>query len=90
MKVLATLTLTEIRLFLREPLAVFFALAFPAILIGILGIPRGFREPQPHLGGARVVDLYVTISITLVIAMVSCAGCPPHPCTRCCCSPPNC
>jgi ABC-2 type transport system permease protein len=50
---------------------VFFAVAFPAILVGVLGIPQDFREPKPELGGARVVDLYVTISVTLVIAMVS-------------------
>jgi ABC-2 type transport system permease protein len=68
---LARLTASEVRLFLREPLGWFFALAFPPILIGVLGIPRDFRQPKPELGGARVVDLYVTITITLVIAMLS-------------------
>jgi ABC-2 type transport system permease protein len=65
------LILSETRLFLREPMGVFFALAFPCLLIGILGSVPGFRKPVPELGDLRVVDVYVTIALTLVLAMVA-------------------
>jgi ABC-2 type transport system permease protein len=68
---LSSLIRTEFRLFLREPLTVFFALAFPSILVGILGSVPGFREPSKDIGGLRVVDLYATISVTLVLAMLA-------------------
>jgi len=62
---------TETRLFLREPVGVFFAVAFPSILVGILGNVRAFQEPSPELGGLRVIDLYVTIVITFVLAILA-------------------
>lgn len=34
---LTKLTLTEVKLFLRGPTAVFFAVVFPPLLLGILG-----------------------------------------------------
>jgi ABC-2 type transport system permease protein len=71
MSALAKLTSTEIRLFLREPLGVFFVLAFPSILIAILGSVPAFRQRDEAIGGLRVVDLYVTISIALILAMLA-------------------
>ncbi|HEV7896722.1 MAG TPA: ABC transporter permease [Planosporangium sp.] len=71
MSTLAKLTGAETRLFLREPVAVLFTLAFPSVLIGILGSVRSFREPSKELGGVRVIDLYVTISVALVLAMLA-------------------
>jgi ABC-2 type transport system permease protein len=72
---LAKLTLTELKLFLREPTAVFFAVIFPPLLLGvlgvILGVIPGFREPSGDLGGQRVVDLYVPIMIAFVLAMLA-------------------
>ena len=70
MQAFARLTAAEMRLFLREPVAVFFAVAFPALLVGVLGSVRSFRDPSPDLGGARVIDLYVPIAVTLVIGML--------------------
>ena len=76
MNTLAKLTGAEIKLFLREPLAVFFVLAFPSILVGILGSIPGFRQPSADIGGGRLVDLYVTIAISLSLAMLALQGTP--------------
>jgi ABC-2 type transport system permease protein len=62
---------TEIRLLFREPVALFFAVAFPSILVGILGSIPAFREPTEDLGGGRVIDLYVPIAVALVLAMTA-------------------
>jgi ABC-2 type transport system permease protein len=66
---LTKLTLTETKLFMREPLGVFFALALPTLLLVILGSVPAFREHVPELGGARVVDLYAPIVIAMALAM---------------------
>jgi len=66
---LARLTLTETRLFFREPMIVFFALAFPPILLVILGAVPAFREPERTLGGLRVIDLYTPIIVTVGVAV---------------------
>jgi ABC-2 type transport system permease protein len=76
MGVFAKLTGSELKLFLREPLGVFFIVAFPSILVGILGSVPAFREPNPDIGGLRVIDLYVTISITLSLAILALQGMP--------------
>jgi ABC-2 type transport system permease protein len=65
------LVLAETRLFLREPVGVFFALAFPAIFVGILGNVPDFAKTDPNLGGLRVIDLYVNITITLILGMLA-------------------
>ncbi len=71
MYALRKLTGAEFRLFLREPIVVFFVVAFPAVLVVILGSVQPFRVPSPDLGGARVIDIYVTIAITLALAMLA-------------------
>ncbi|WP_127503091.1 ABC transporter permease [Actinoplanes solisilvae] len=71
MRVFAKLTLTELRLFLREPVSAFFVLFFPTLLVIILGSIPSFREPSADLGGARVIDLYVGIAVALTLAMVA-------------------
>ncbi|MEV4343890.1 ABC transporter permease [Actinoplanes sp. NPDC049596] len=69
--VFAKLTLTELRLFLREPMAAFFVIIFPTLLVVILGSIPAFREPSEDLGGGRVIDLYVGIAVVLTLAMVA-------------------
>jgi ABC-2 type transport system permease protein len=68
---LAKLTVTEAKLFLRDPTAWFFALVFPPLLLAILGAVPAFREPDPELGGLRVIDLYVPILVGFVLAMLA-------------------
>jgi ABC-2 type transport system permease protein len=71
MRIFVKMTVSELRLFLREPQQVFFALAFPSILIVILGSIPAFREPSADLGGLRVIDLYVPIAVALILAMLA-------------------
>ncbi|MBE1489426.1 ABC transporter permease [Plantactinospora soyae] len=69
MSALSRLTVTETRLFFREPMIVFFALAFPALLLVILGAIPAFREPDESIGGLRTIDLYVPIIVAMGLAM---------------------
>jgi ABC-2 type transport system permease protein len=71
MSVFVKLTRSELRLFLREPMMAFFTLIFPTALVIILGSIPAFREHSPDLGGGRVIDLYVGISVALVLAMLA-------------------
>lgn len=77
MSTLTRLTVTETKLFFREPMVVFFALVFPAILLVVLGSVPGFREPDPGLGGGRVIDLYVPIVVALGLALFALNGLSP-------------
>jgi ABC-2 type transport system permease protein len=71
MSVFVKLTRSELRLFLRDPVSAFFSVLFPTILVIILGSIPAFREHSPDLGGGRVIDLYVGISVVLVLAMLA-------------------
>jgi ABC-2 type transport system permease protein len=68
MPVFVKLARSELRLFLREPAQLFWILAFPSILVVILGSIPAFREPSTDLGGLRVIDLYVAIAVILTLA----------------------
>jgi ABC-2 type transport system permease protein len=63
---------TEAVLYLREPIGAFFGIAFPAILIVVLGKAMpGFTQPSDDLGGQRPIDIYLPIALALAIATVS-------------------
>lgn len=70
MNVFVKLTRNELRLFLREPLVVFFSLFFPTILVVILGSIPTFRDPDPAIGGETVISIYVGIALALSLAML--------------------
>lgn len=69
MKPLAATIQVEIKLLLRDVSTVLWV-ALPALaLLGIgLGIP-GFRDPQPDLGGLRLVDVYLPILLVFTLAL---------------------
>ncbi|WP_055530400.1 ABC transporter permease [Streptomyces graminilatus] len=56
---------TEVRLFRREPGALFWILMFPALLLAILGSIPGFRHHEADLGGLRTIDVYVPVAVLL-------------------------
>ncbi|MEU6409678.1 ABC transporter permease [Microbispora sp. NPDC046933] len=66
-KAFGKLAAVEARLFLREPMAVFFAIVLPVGLLLALGttIP-GFRDADPSLGGQRFVDAPFTAMMVLL------------------------
>jgi ABC-2 type transport system permease protein len=69
MNALARMSVVEARLLLRDPGGAFFALAFPSLLVLVLGgVLPGFREPADDLGGLRPIDIYVAVLITMAIA----------------------
>nr|WP_297429428.1 ABC transporter permease [uncultured Actinotalea sp.] len=72
---LGTLTLSEARLYLREPGSAFFALIFPTLLLVAVGtLLPPMREPVtgvPGLEGLRGIDLFVPVVLALAIATVS-------------------
>ena len=72
MSALTTLTRTQAKVFLREPMAVFFGLVFPALLLVVIGtVFPGATETSPDLGGRRLVDIYAPVSIALGLATVA-------------------
>lgn len=71
------LTRTESTLFLREPAAVFWALAFPPLLLVVLGSLPSSRRPDPDFGGLRFVDVYVPVLVAFVVAMLALNVLPP-------------
>lgn len=56
---------TEVRLFRREPGALFWVLLFPTLLLVILGSIPSFRHHEADLGGLRTVDVYVPVAVLL-------------------------
>ncbi|MFJ2147502.1 ABC transporter permease [Streptomyces microflavus] len=73
----AAVLIAETRLFLREPGSLFWVFAFPSVLLVILGFVPAFKEAQDDLGGRRVIDLYVPISILLAMITAGVQSMPP-------------
>ncbi|KAB2340529.1 ABC transporter permease [Actinomadura rudentiformis] len=67
----------ELRLFGREPFSLFWIVAFPTVLLTILGLIPSFREPDAGLGGSRVIDLYVPVNVLLAMIMAGVQALPP-------------
>ncbi|MGW1891033.1 ABC transporter permease [Streptomyces sp. NPDC002004] len=68
---------TEARLFRREPGAVFWILAFPSLLLGILGSIPSFRTADQSLGGIRLIDAYVPVTVLISLLMSGLQAMPP-------------
>lgn len=69
MKTLGKMTWTELKLQMREPIGVFFTLAFPLMLLFIFGSIYG-NEPNAFLGGYGAIDLSVPGYIGMIIGTI--------------------
>jgi ABC-2 type transport system permease protein len=70
MKALTKLTITEFKLFLRDPGAAFFTLAFPLLLLILNGTGRT-NKPVGELGGHGVIDVIVPMLTVVVLAILA-------------------
>lgn len=76
----ATMKLTRVegRLFASDPIALFFGLIFPGLLLLALGyLFPGFDEPSADLDGARYIDVYAPIALALGVATLGLVTLPP-------------
>ena len=76
----ATLAITRVegRLFARDPIALFFGLVFPGLLLVMLGqFFPGFTDPSPDLGGASYLEVYAPIVLALGVATLGLVTLPP-------------
>ncbi len=69
MKSLLRLTVVELKLYLREPIAVFFTLVYAPMLLLLFGFIWG-NEPDPYYGGLGFIDLMLPAYIGLIIVNV--------------------
>jgi ABC-2 type transport system permease protein len=56
MNALLKTTEMEARLLAREPLALFFSIVFPTLLLTVMGLVPALTEPSEQFGGARFID----------------------------------
>ncbi|HEY1618762.1 MAG TPA: ABC transporter permease [Streptosporangiaceae bacterium] len=69
---LRRLTVTEFRLFLRDRIGPIWGIGFPLLLLVIFGAIPGFRSPiSPSLPGVSILDAYLPILISFVLAMIA-------------------
>ena len=76
----ATMQLTKVesKLFARDPIALFFGLVFPGLLLLVLGLfYPGFDEPAADLDGRRYIDVYAPVVLVLGLATLGLVTLPP-------------
>jgi ABC-2 type transport system permease protein len=69
MRALAKLTLLQIKLYLREPIALFFTIAYAPMMLVLFGSIYG-NEPVQMFGGRGTIDVSVPAYIGLIIISV--------------------
>ena len=69
---------TETKLFVRDPIWLFFGLVFPGLLLLLLGVFfPGFNEPSPDLGGRTYTEVYASVVLVLGLATLALVTLPP-------------
>ena len=69
------LTLVNLKLYLREPIATFFTLAFPPLLVVLFGAMYG-NDPTPMFGGYGSMDVSMPAYTAMILGTVGFLGVP--------------
>lgn len=69
------LFLTEVTLYLREPMLAFWALVFPIGLLIVLGA-AGPKQPQASLGGLKFIVVYTPVVMMFTVTILSLSALP--------------
>lgn len=64
-----TLIRTELRMFRREPLALFWGIVFPLILLIVIGLSSGDKH-RAAFGGLRFIDVYTPVLLVFVFGII--------------------
>ena len=75
MKGFRKLTLVNLKLYLREPIATFFTLAFPPLLVVLFGAMYG-NDPTPMFGGYGSMDVSMPAYTAMILGTVGFLGVP--------------
>lgn len=75
MRGLRRLTVTNFKLYLREPIATFFTLAFPPLLVLLFGAMYG-NDPSPLYGGYGTMDITMPAYTALILGTIGLLGVP--------------
>ena len=78
MRLLAKMSWLELKLFLREPLTVLYALALPLLILFVMGGVFGNDVDAEYYRGVGSMDYYVPAYIALVTASVGLISLPAH------------
>lgn len=70
MNATSKLIAVELKLTARDRGNLIFGLVFPSVLLLVLGVLPGFTEPDPGLGGLRLIEVYTPIVLVLTFAIV--------------------
>jgi ABC-2 type transport system permease protein len=66
---------TELKLFVREPMLLFWGLAFPVGLLIVLGI-AGPKKPQHSLGGVKLIVAYTPVVMVFTVTILAISALP--------------
>ena len=78
MRLLTKMSWLELKLFLREPLTVLFALALPLLVLFVMGGVFGNEVDAEYYRGVGAMDYYVPAYLALVTASVGLISLPVH------------
>lgn len=71
MTALSKLTLTELKLFLRDPGSVFIAIGLPTLLLVVLGSIPALREPSEDFGGRPFIEVFAPSLAVVALVMLA-------------------
>ena len=75
MRGLMQLTVMNFKVYLREPIATFFTLAFPPLLVLLFGAMYG-NDPDPLYGGYGTMDITMPAYTALILGTIGLLGVP--------------